>query len=235
MLVEVWSDVTCPWCGIGHHRLQQALEKFEHAAAVEVVFRSFALNKHAPENTTWPMREHLMGKYGLAGEAADANMTKIEQIAAGDGLAPYRLHDNVVGNTLLAHELLAHAKEQGRGPEAWARLFRAYFSDCISVFDVDSLVELGAEIGLDTRELRAALEDRRYRRAVEQDDHIARARGIEGVPFFLFAGRFALPGADTVETLLRGLELGWEHANQAPTEVLASTGARCDETGCEIR
>jgi predicted DsbA family dithiol-disulfide isomerase len=74
-----------------------------------------------------------------------------------------------------------------------------------------SLVDLGGEIGLDEGELHRALSERRYRFTVDSDDHAARSRGVEGVPFHLFAGRYALPGAETVETVLRGLELGWAH------------------------
>lgn len=66
MKVEVWADVTCPWCGIGFHRLRTALSRFAHADQVEMVHRSYLLLPHAPEGT-WPVQEHMAGRYALPG------------------------------------------------------------------------------------------------------------------------------------------------------------------------
>ena len=30
MRAEIWSEITCPWCGLGSHRLDRAVERFEH-------------------------------------------------------------------------------------------------------------------------------------------------------------------------------------------------------------
>jgi predicted DsbA family dithiol-disulfide isomerase len=217
--VEVWADIVYPWCGIGHHRLQQALAQFEHAGDVEVHYRSYQLDPHAPEGTTWPVREHLMAKYDLDDAGVDAMFDRIEQTAAADGLVPYRLRDNLRGNSGLAHELCAFATTRGLGAEAWARMYRAYFGEARSIFDLDSLVPLGVEIGLDETELRTALTERRYRFSVDKDDHAARSRGVQAVPFHVFAGRYVLPGADTVETVLNGLRLGWESTAQSQPNV----------------
>jgi len=39
MRVDVWSDISCPWCFVGTRRLQQALE----GMTAEVVFHPFLL------------------------------------------------------------------------------------------------------------------------------------------------------------------------------------------------
>ena len=36
MKVDIWSEVTCPWCGLGNHRVATAIERFEHADDVEL-------------------------------------------------------------------------------------------------------------------------------------------------------------------------------------------------------
>ena len=48
MQVEVWADVICPWCGLGTHRLEAALERFPHRDEVQVTHRSFQLDPGAP-------------------------------------------------------------------------------------------------------------------------------------------------------------------------------------------
>jgi predicted DsbA family dithiol-disulfide isomerase len=31
MKVEIWSEITCFWCGLGSHRPDRAVERFEHS------------------------------------------------------------------------------------------------------------------------------------------------------------------------------------------------------------
>ncbi|MBW3590954.1 MAG: DsbA family protein [Actinobacteria bacterium] len=60
MLVEIWSDVVCPWCYIGKRRFETALRGFEGAGDVEVQWRSFSSTPTSPRDpgsclcSTWP-------------------------------------------------------------------------------------------------------------------------------------------------------------------------------------
>src|ERR1700754_5022029 len=108
----------------------------------------------------------LKRKYGLDDAQIEAQHGRIEAEANAEGLVPYVLTDNQVGNTALVHELLAFASDQGKEQEAWDHVYRAYWGDVRSIFTVDALVELGTEIGLDADETRAVLTDRRYRAQV---------------------------------------------------------------------
>ena len=144
MQVEVWSDVVCPWCYIGKRRLEAALERFPHRDEVEVVWRSFQLDPTIPEGETHATLPALAAKYGASVEQMRANMTRVEQVAAEEGLE-YHLADGVSGNTSLAHELLHHAAEHGRQGELKERLLHAHFTEARSVFDLDSLVELDGQ------------------------------------------------------------------------------------------
>ncbi len=47
MLIEVWTDVVCPFCYVGKRELASALEDFAYADEVEVVFKSFELDQSA--------------------------------------------------------------------------------------------------------------------------------------------------------------------------------------------
>lgn len=227
MKVEIWSDVICPWCGLGQHRLEQALAGFEHRAHVEVVHRSFQLDPGAPA-VPQPVRTMLARKYRMNEAQLEATFARIEGLAATDGLAPYIVGDNVVGNTRLAHELLALAAARGREAAAWTRLYRAYFGERRSIFDVDALVELGTELGLDPAEARAALTDGRFRAQVEADGAEARALGASGVPFVVIDRRYGIPGAQPVEAFRQALEQAWR---DQPTPI-ATDAASCGPDGC---
>src|SRR6476660_554814 len=136
MQVEVWSDVVCPWCYIGKRRLESALEHFPHRDQVEVVWRSFQLDPSVPEGETHPTLPALAAKYGASVEAMRANMSRVEELAAAEGLD------------------LHLAAEHGLRNELKERLLHAYFEEGRSVFDVDSLVPFAVEVGLDEAEVR---------------------------------------------------------------------------------
>ncbi len=220
MRIEVWSDVICPWCGLGLHRLRAALARFEHAGDVEVVHHSFQLDEHAPDGKTESVRAMLQKK-GLPEAKIDAVTARVAQLAEAEGLQPYHVLDNRVGNTSLAHELAAWATEQGRGSEIWDLLFKTYFGEAESVFEVDELVDLAAKVGLDADAARGALSSRRYAKRVSADASEAQQLGANGVPFFVIDRKFAVGGAQPADVLLQALTQAWaerEKVRSSPTQ-----------------
>jgi predicted DsbA family dithiol-disulfide isomerase len=233
MRVEIWTDIICPWCGIGNRQLELALEQFEAADQVELVHRSFQLDERAREGVTEPVREMLQNKKGLPAAQVDAMTARVEGIAAELGLAPYIVGDNRSGNTSLAHELAAFATEQGRGKEMWDALFRAYFGEARSIFDVGALVALASEVGLDADQAREALTSRMYAAQVRAEGHEARTLGASGVPFIVIDRRYAIPGAQPAEAMLQALETAWK-SRPAPLERLGTPDEACGPDGCAV-
>ncbi|TFV48942.1 DsbA family oxidoreductase [Blastococcus sp. TF02A-35] len=230
MRVEVWSDVVCPWCYVGKRRLETALEQFPHRDQVEVVWRSFQLDPTLPEGETHATLPALARKYGTSEDAMRQNMRQLEEVAAAEGLT-YDLANGISGNTSLAHELLHLAAERGVQGELKERLLHAHFEESRSVFDVDSLVALGAEVGLDETEAREVLTDRRYRAVVAQEGATAQSLGATGVPFFVVDRKYGAAGAQPAELLLQVLERAWADANPLVT-VPAADG--CSGDSCAV-
>src|SRR5687768_15411933 len=230
MQVEVWSDVVCPWCYIGKRRLEAALERFPHRDEVEVVWRSFQLDPSIPEGETHETLPALAAKYGASVEQMRANMSRVEQVAAEEGLE-YHLAEGVSGNTSLAHELLHHAAGHGRQAELKERLLHAHFTESRSVFDLDSLVALATEVGLDAGGARSALIERRHRTAVAEDGATAQLLGATGVPFFVVDRKYGAAGAQPADLLLQMLERAWADSHPLVT-VPAADG--CDDESCAV-
>lgn len=82
MLVEIWSDVVCPWCYIGKRRFETALGEFEHREEVEVRWRSYEFDPRAPFRRSGNMAEHLARKYGMTVEQAGARFESMNRLAA---------------------------------------------------------------------------------------------------------------------------------------------------------
>ena len=231
MKIEIWSDLVCPWCGLGQHRLDQAVAAFEHNKDVEVVHRSFQLDPNFSSSPR-PVKAFLAEKRGMNEAQMKATFGRIEAMAVSEGLSPYTVGDNLIGNTRLAHELLALAAQKGLEDKAWKRLYKAYFGEKRSIFDVDTLVALGVEIGLDPVEMKAALSEGRFRAKVEADGQEARALGSSGVPFVVVDRKYVVSGAQSVETFLQVLQRAWKE-NPKPIS-LANGEGLCGDDGCDV-
>ena len=204
MRVDIWSDIVCPWCYVGKRRFESALAAFDAGEDVEIFHRSFQLDPSAPRGQTSSRQEMLMKKYRLTPEQMAATDARMTQLAAEEGL-DYHLEATVTGNTRDAHQLVHLAREEARQDVMIERLYRAYFSEGRSVFDLDSLVELAADVGLDANAARAALREARYEPGVQEDIDIARRIGVTGVPFFVFNGKYGLSGAQPASVFLEAL------------------------------
>ncbi|RMB82445.1 DsbA family protein [Streptomyces shenzhenensis] len=233
MKVDMWSEITCPWCGLGNHRLERAVERFEHGDHVQVIHHSFPLSGNFPEGRVFSVREALLRQHGVGGSRAEASTRRIETMAGNEGLTPYRVLDNEVGNTDLAHEFLAHASAEGKNREAWDAIFRTYFGQGEPVFSLDDLLRLAGELGLDRKETRQALDQRRYRQQVQDDARRAQRLGARGAPFIIIDGRYGVPGAQDSDTLLELLRKAWDETHP----VTLATGGDlqvCGPDGCAV-
>jgi predicted DsbA family dithiol-disulfide isomerase len=217
MKVEIWSDIACPWCYVGKRRFESALRQFEHAGAVEVVWRSFELDPDAPRSHAESQDEILAKKYGMPVERARAMNERMTGEAAKEGL-DFHFDRVQVGNTFDAHRLVHLAAESGRAEPMKERLMRAYFTEGESVAEPDTLVRLGTEVGLDPDRVREVVASDAYASDVRADEERARAFGISGVPFFAIDERYGVSGAQTPDVLLGALRQAYEEtdATRAP-------------------
>jgi predicted DsbA family dithiol-disulfide isomerase len=214
MQVEIWSDPVCPWCYLGKRRFERALESFDHRDEVTVVYRSFELDPSAPPAVTTPTVERLADKYGMtAGQAGEAQR-QMEQRAAQDGLQ-FRMDGLRSGNTRDAHRLLHLAKAHGVQAELAERLHRAYFTEQASIFDHSSLTELAVEAGLDRDDVIRVLASQEYGDAVDTDEAMAQALGVNGVPLFVIDRRYGISGAQPPEVIAQVLDQAWAEARTA--------------------
>lgn len=238
--VEIWSDIACPWCYIGKRRFAAALGTFEHRDRVRVTWRSFELQPDAEPSTAHPGQteaQMLSERKGLPVAQVRQMFDQVTQVAASVGLA-YDFDTVVPANTFDAHRLVHVAGELG-GADAAAdvveRLMSAHFEHGRVVDDVDVLVAIAAEAGLDADSVRAALASDAGAGAVRADEAEAAALGIQGVPFFVADRRLGLSGAQPVEVFTQLLEQAWRDANPPlaiPTIAGAAGAEACGPDGC---
>ncbi len=214
MLVEIWSDVVCPWCAIGKARFARAVERFEHAGEVTVAYRAFELDPNAPPRRRGSATENLAAKYGMSIEEARRAHDHLAEVAAVDGLE-FHFDRARPGNTFDAHRLLHHAADRGRQAELLDVLMEGYFGSGLAVGDPEELAGAATRAGLDAAEVTAVLAGDDHAETVRADQARARDLGVTGVPFFLIEGRYAIPGAQSIERFVMGLERAWDRITAA--------------------
>jgi predicted DsbA family dithiol-disulfide isomerase len=209
VLVEIYSDVVCPWCYIGKRRFEEALSEFEHADEVDVVWRPFQLDPRAP-TTPSPLLDAYARKFGGPGRAMEI-IDHVTEVAATVGLE-FRLDIAQRGNTFAAHRLLWHVRDDRALQSALKeRLMRAYFMEGGDIGDAATLAMLAGEVGVSDAESFLASDDG----ADEVRAGLAVAADLEitAVPTFVFdGGRWSVPGAQDPSVFLIVLRKVYERA-----------------------
>ena len=235
MKIEIWSDVMCPFCYIGKRNFEKALTQFAEKEKIEIVWKSFQLDASVPDIATESYEEYLVKRKGLSAEQVKGMLQNVTQMAREAGL-DYHFDRSVIVNSLKAHRLIQFAKTRKLGDEAEERLFHAFFTEGKSIADIDTLTQLGVEIGLDATELQVAFTDERYAYQVNQDIQEARQIGVNGVPFFVFNRKYAISGAQPPQAFLETLRKSfdeWQKLNPQP-KLNIQQGNSCSIDGvCE--
>jgi predicted DsbA family dithiol-disulfide isomerase len=226
-LVEIYSDVVCPWCYVGKRRFEEALARFDGRDDVQVVWRPFQLDPHAPPTPT-PVADAYARKFGGPDQAVQI-IEKMTATAAAAGLE-FHLDEAQRANTFDAHRLIDRAAADGRQDAMKERLLRAYFTEGRDIGDAATLAELAGEVGLDVDEVRRFLASDDGKAQLREELVTGLERGVTAVPTFVFEGRWAVPGAQEADTMLRVLETVRERL--APAAEPAT--AVCDDDACAV-
>ncbi|TPM96738.1 DsbA family protein [Mesorhizobium sp. B2-1-3A] len=198
--VDVVSDVVCPWCFIGQKRLDKAV-----AAAgdvdVHIRWRPFQLDPTIPPQGK-DRREYMLAKFGSDERIREIH-ARIEPLGDAEGISFAFDAIKVAPNTLDAHRLIRWAGAAGEAVQnrLVRRLFQLNFEEGVNIGDHAVLVEAAREAGMDASVVATLLPTDADVEAVRTEIATASRMGISGVPCFLLEGKYAVMGAQDVDTL----------------------------------
>ena len=201
--IDVVSDVVCPWCFIGKHRLEAAL-KLKPDIAVEIHYRPYFLNDWIPREGIARV-DYLTTKFGSPARY-EGIAERVRAAAAAEGLVYDSSKMKRQPNTTDCHRLIHWAEAIGKAPEMKQKLMDLYFTEGGDLTERDTLVEAAAAVGLNAETVRADLATDKDVDLIGQQAQQAKDAGIEGVPCFIFGGRFAVSGAQAPEYLAEAIE-----------------------------
>lgn len=164
---------------------------------MQVTWRPFELHPDAPIEGM-PLEEY----FGRG--RSERIRSHLESIAAEVGLS-MRQRDVIV-NSRRALGAAEFAREHGKFEEMHLALFRAHWEGAGRLEDVDDLVRIGTGVGLDSTELRNAIEEDRYAAVIDDNRHEAESVGINAIPAHIFGRRYLVLGAQPYDAFKQVLE-----------------------------
>lgn len=207
MIIDVWSDVVCPWCFIGKRRLEKAISTFTHKDEIIIRHRAFQLDPNALG--VLPTSEVLSQKYGVDEVGVKTMQANVCAVADGEGLC-YDLDSTMSGNTFDAHRLLLWSASIGKQDELLEAMYSAYFEKSKPLFTHTDLISVALGVGLDADKVEDVLNSDAWSEEVKADRKIASELGANGVPFFVVDMKYGISGAQPVEVFAQTLETAWE-------------------------
>ena len=236
--IEVWTDIMCPYCYIGKKFYEKALSQFDHADEIELEWKAFQLNKDLPDKGNGiPVKEYLVQQVGYPEEGINSMYDNLRKLSEEAGVS-FNLQNAIAANTRDAHRLIKLAATKGLDSIVLDKLSKAYFEEAKDYSDIDLLVSIGVESGLDKDDILNMLNSDEYLYDIKQDMQEAANLGFDTVPTFLMDKRQAIVGSEPISLFVDVLNKtynAWKNRNAevAKPEVIKGKSCAADGT-CEI-
>ncbi|MDE6296902.1 MAG: DsbA family oxidoreductase [Muribaculaceae bacterium] len=235
--LTIWSDFACPYCYIGETRLEKAIEELGVKDDVRIDYRAFELDPTASKEVVSSTPERFAKKYRLSLEGAKEQIEQISSLGRELGI-DFNYATTQYSNTRDAHRLmkLAEAKYDRATVERLNEaLFKAYFVENLVLADHAVLLEKGKEAGLKEDEIKEVLNSDMYDDEVRFDEREAMMRGVHGVPYIVFNGDFAVPGALTLDGFKSALQREMKKVEKESEKVEGEERPhQCGPEGCQL-
>lgn len=229
MIIEYWSDFSCPFCWIAETRLHKALEQLGIDKETRIVFKAFRLNPNAPKEPKRNMVEGFAHHYMMPLEMARDRVESISAMGRSEGLdfnyATARNSSTFDGLRLAKY---IQSKNNDLCNQFVVRMYKAFFSENLVLADHAVIKMAGLEMGLTEEEIDSVLNSEAFAEDVLRDEYEARRMGIQAVPFFLINRKSYISGAIDIRDMSRRLMRAYDEEEIESSEA----GMVCGPDGC---
>lgn len=200
LMIDVVSDVVCPWCYLGQKRLDKAIAAVPDVD-ISVSWRPFQLDPTIPPEGM-DRKAYMKAKFGDEARLRDAH-ARLEALGKAEGIDYAFDAITVSPNTLDAHRVIRWAGAEGAETQnrLVRDLFKTYFERGENIGDRAVLVDVARRAGMEAAVVESLLAGDADSEAVANEAATASRMGVTGVPCFLFEGKYAVMGAQDVSTL----------------------------------
>lgn len=200
IVVDVVSDVVCPWCFVGQKRLDRAVSNLPDID-VEIRWRPYQLDPTIPQGGK-DRRQYMIEKFGSEERIRQVHQ-RLEALGTQEGIDFAFDAIRIAPNTLDAHRVIRWASAAGQDVQnrLVRRLFQLNFEQGADIGDHGVLIAAAREAGMDAAVVETLLPTEADVDAVGSEIATASRMGITGVPCFLLEGKYAVMGAQEAEAL----------------------------------
>lgn len=203
VVIDVVSDVVCPWCYLGKRRLEAAVA-LRPEIKIQVQWRPYFLNPQIPPEGISRV-DYLSRKFGSDERFRPAH-ERISKLGKEEGVEFHFERIARQPNTLDIHRIIGWAVAAGSASSMLETFFSMFFTQGADLTDREVLVGAAATAGLDADEVRRDLAGRRDVKAIQTAANAAAEGGVSGVPFYIFNNRFAVAGAQPADMLASAID-----------------------------
>ncbi|MCW2387326.1 putative DsbA family dithiol-disulfide isomerase [Sphingobium sp. B11D3B] len=196
--IDLFTEISCPWCFVGHHRLDKVLAERFPELDVDIRQHPVLLLPDAPPEGLY-IPDLLRWRYGATDPKAAFVRPEAEARASGFDLD--LSHQLWAYRTQPAHGLILAARERGTQHRLAVAITDAYFLKAKNTSDADVLADIAMAHGFERQEAHAIALDPEQHRRVEQEAAQSAAAGVRSVPHFVFGGRIAINGGRSEDEL----------------------------------
>jgi predicted DsbA family dithiol-disulfide isomerase len=201
MLIDIFHDTVCPWCRIGHKHLFDALAQTQET--VKIRWHPYLLDNSIPA-AGYEFRSYMQQRKGIAPQALEQLFNYVQGVAHASGVQLNFDKVRLAVNSTLSHQLITLAPDNIKNDIVQA-VYKAYFENGLNLGDLNVIVAIGTEAGMDSTELQQQLRGDAALDRVLAESTFARFNGITSVPFYIINNKVKVDGSHSSEVFRQAL------------------------------
>ncbi|MCA8104009.1 MULTISPECIES: DsbA family protein [Burkholderia] len=191
MQIDLYTEITCPWCIVGHHRLDKVLTERFPNLIVDIRQHPVLLLPDAPSGGLY-IPDLLRSRYGITDPKVAFARPEGEARASGFDLDLGR--QLWAYPTQAAHAVILAAAGRDTQHRLAVAITDAYFIAAKNIADADVLADIAADYGFNRDQARAIALDPEQHHRVEAEAFKSANAGVRSVPHFVFGESIAING-----------------------------------------
>lgn len=201
--IDLYTDITCPWCFVGLHRLDKVLQERFPGVVADIHHHPVLLLPDAPAAGLF-IPDLLRARYGVTDVKSAFARPEAEAHASGFNLDLNR--QLYAYPTQAAHAIILAARDCGTQHQLAVAITDAYFLAVRNIADAEILADVAAAYGFSRDEARTIALAPTCHNQIEQEAANATAAGVRSVPHFVFENRFAINGARSEDEIAAAID-----------------------------
>lgn len=200
--IEMVHDIVCSWCPIGYSNIQKAIDNL--AIEVDFHFLPFELNPQMSEEGE-AISNYFKRLQGWNSATLLDYQTSLVKTAKQAGVIIDFSKRTHYYNTKNAHKLIHCAEQFNKQNAVNESLINAYFKEGQDINDIDVLLNIAEQLGLDRVSTENVLLSKQLTQELEIKFERQRRFNIRSIPAFVINEHTLISGSNSVQSFEKAL------------------------------